>query len=282
MANTSFRRWTKREKALVRSRYVPDGAAALARRLGRTKGSVIKCAQREGIVRHRRWTPEEDERLRMLWGERSIAFLCRTFKRPESGIYFRAWKIGIRKGPPQGKEYIESAMRRTGFGRSTLLRILQWAGVKVYRPSRQQRCARYHFGYVDPFDVDAAVARWCATETLYGAAKRHRIHPGKLARRLRAVGKMPRSPGYKKHLRVDSDVVDKVMATFKRCRTLTDQAARVGVGEDALRRWLRADGLSCSGYRWLLEDEVVDAVVRHRVAQPGCRAPAAPQRRRNR
>lgn len=283
-ATAQHRPWTPEEKEVVRSSYLTVGASALARQLGRSVAAINHCAQRQGLVRHRRWTEEENEKLRMLWGERSIAELSRIFKRPESGIYFRAWKIGIRTGPPQGKEYIETAMRRTGFTRASLRRILRWAGVKVYRPSRKTEGAAYHFGYVDPFDVDDAVTRWCGTETLNEAAKRHGICPDTLARRLSEAGKLPKRHGKGKHLRVDSKEVDDVMAASKTRRSLSKQAKRVGVSSDVLSRWLKAEGFTRTGRPWILDDEVVDGVVARRFERPGCRAPARkaqqPPRRR--
>lgn len=270
------RPWTAEELAVVRARYLIDGASVLAAELGRTESAVWRCANRQGVLKNRRWTAEEDERLRMLWGERPLAELARIFARPEGGIYFRAGKLGIRRGAPQGKEFVTTAAERTGFDRATLRKILHWAGVRITKPSRDSKGA-WRFGYVDVYDVDRAVEAWLKTEPLNVSARRHGWCAETIRKWLAEAGELPPSRGRKCHLRVDIAVVDRVVAEQMRRReqqlNVSDHARRIGVSASTLSRWLTAAGVERSQFKpWVVDTETVDHVVAERLGRKTCRA----------
>lgn len=270
------RPWSETEYAAVRERYRSDGAKSLARELGRSVPSVCKCAKRLGIVKLERWTEREDEQLRMFWGERPIRELSRILGRPESGIYLRAGKLGIRSGAPQGKEYLTHAAERIGVARETLRKILRWYGVRTSRPSRA-RDGAWSFGYVDSYDAERAAEAWFRTETMEEAARRHGWAAETLRRWLADAGKLPQSRGPKRHLRVEIAVVDEVVAEQTRIREervcVTEHAERIGIGVNTLSRWLTEAGVPRSQFRpWVVDTETVDRVVAEHAARKTCRA----------
>lgn len=270
------RPWTPEERAVVGARYLAVGAAELGRQLARSESAVFHCARRQGLIKHRRWTAQEEDQLRMLWGERPIAELSRIFRRPESGIYYRAGKLGLRSGAPQGKEYFTAAAERTGYARATFRRILRWANVKVSRPSRT-RGGAYMFAYVDTYDADRAVEAWTKTEPLQVSARRHGWTAGTIRKWLAEAGKLPPSRGHKKHLRVEIAVVNEVVAAQTKLRegqfNVSDHAKRLGIGGNTLSRWLEEAGVERSQYKpWIVDTETVDRVAAEHLARKTCRA----------
>lgn len=216
-ATKNFRPWTSAEDAAILARLravrVPGGVAQLARELDRTTCAVHHRAQRLGILRNRRWTAEDDRRLALLWGECSLNEVAKKLDRTPATTYWRAQHAGLPLGCAQGLEYLWAAAVRTGFAVATLRMILKWGGVSLRVAMARPTGAKRHFHTVDPYDVDQAVKRWLATETLAAAADRHGVDPATLERRLRASGReLPEKPARKKRWRVPSDLVDEVLA----------------------------------------------------------------------
>ena len=172
------------------------------------------------VARRPRWTPEADARLRFFWDTpASTRALCARFGRSAQAIGVRARSLGLPARVPPGYEFVTHAALRTNFDLKTLRRILAWAGVEARRvrssatrrrPIEHRRRARYHQSFVDPFDVDEAVARWLAAETPAQAALRVGVDATTLRRWLRAAG-VPRPP--RRHpWRLDVAVLDAVVA----------------------------------------------------------------------
>lgn len=220
-------RWTPTDDALLRDRYGREGASAtLCAQLGRTATAVRQRARVIGLPHVRRpWTPAEDARLRRLWtGTESLAQIARRLGRTRIGIYERSRVLGLRTGAAPGHELLTAAAARTGYEVGTLRRILSLAGVHLHRArvvdeTRQRR--RPHW-YVEPFDCDEAVAAWHRTETMGGAARRRGIAPETLRRWLHEAGVLDGAyrtgSGRTSHYRVESDVVDRVVAARRRAR----------------------------------------------------------------
>lgn len=158
------------------------------------------------------WTEEDDARLRLVWGERTTPGVARAMGRTTTAVYFRAVRIGLPVGCPQGKEYLTHAARRAGFTLKTLRRILERASVAMRAAMsmpRGRRTGRHHF-VVDPQDVDDAVADHMACETPSRASERHRVRVATLTQLLAAAGHVRPQRG--RRWLVPSATIDAVMA----------------------------------------------------------------------
>lgn len=218
-ATSHFRPWSRRERDALRARYLTDGPVVLARVLHRTRGAVMHEAERARVLRRRRWTAAVDRALVMLWGEFTVTRIARKLSRTPLTVYFRARKLELRCGAPQGFEYLSHAARRVGFDAVTLRRILRWAGVGLRQAmSRPDATGRRRHFFVDPFDVDHAIEAWHATETVQGAARRLGMCDETLrkwlldARRDGDDGVPEKPSGAKQHWRVPSTAIERVVA----------------------------------------------------------------------
>lgn len=183
-------RWTDEELERLRTLFPKRGAAAVAAELGRTSAAVYQKANVLGIrYRAPRWTAREDARLRFLWEtSASLHQIAAEIGRPWKAVYHRAAFLELPFGVPQGYEYLSVAAKRAGFALRTFQRILEWAGVRIHR-TRTRRLRREHpRRYVEPDDVDAAIARWNQTESVNGAARRLGVSEPTLRRWLRRIG----------------------------------------------------------------------------------------------
>lgn len=210
--------WSAEEDDLLRARYVSDGAAACAGALaGRTRGAVMHRAQRLGLMTHRRWTMADDARLRQQWGiGLSVEAVAKRIGRTPKATYQRAKVIGLPLGLQPGYERWTEAAKRTGYCTTQLWRICRWAGVEVHRamsrPSkprgrRKAHASRHHF--VDSFELDEAIERWHRTEAVHSAARARGLVGDTLRRWLHDAGLTP--PDSKRHWRVDTEVIDRVV-----------------------------------------------------------------------
>lgn len=267
------RPWTQAELDAVRTRYATSGARALAAELGRSERSVVRKAQALGCARKPHWTPEEDDRLRLLWeGLSPPHVVARELGRSKGAVIQRATHLGLGRGVPQGYESIAQAAARTGLCEPTLRRVLLWAGVRRRRTmsSGPRAMPRGSHTCVDPFDVDEAVARWLATETVTAAAKRRGLRAITLTAWLREAKVIPEpSRGSRRAHRVPSEEIDRVIQERRerraRLRSVRSEAQRVGVSVSALLTWLREERVPRVGKRpWLVDPAVVDRIVAER------------------
>lgn len=256
--------WTPAEDAILRARYLTEGAAAMARALGRRLTSVHKRTQRLGLYTHRRWTPAEDARLRLCWGEADLAETARRMGRTVLTTWWRAQKLGLPLGCPQGWEYLTAAAKRTGYETGGLRPILRWAGVPIRFSISRPTTAPRRCCIVDPDQVDAAVARWLKTESLTAAARRHGIAAETLERWLRLSGKkLPAKPRAKKRWRVPSDIIDAVVAQRRAVVPIRAAALAAGLQPSTLRRRALAAGVPRTpGKLWLLDAATVERLAR--------------------
>ena len=215
------RPWTPAEDEVMRAGIATREAKDIAVELGRTTQSVFRRMQRLGIQKRRRWTSADDDRLRILWGTRSLNATARQLGRTPDTTYWRAQQLGLGLGCPQGFEYVSTAAERCGYDTGQLRRILHWAGVRISRSVARVRADRIHVQhthYVDPQDVDDAVARWHATETVEAAARRLGMEPSGILRRLVVSGLEfpPRPEGIRPHWRIPSATIDEAMRLTER------------------------------------------------------------------
>lgn len=163
-----------------------------------------------------RWKPEEDRELDLWWssGLRLDAIANRFPGRTKGAVYRRAKDRGLGLGCPKGFEYLHAAAERTGYCIPTLRRILDYSDVQVHvslrMPGSTNKNWRRH--YVDPFEVDEAIALWMKTEKPTDAARRRGVNRETLRRWLRKAGALEMSDGTKIHRRVASDIIERVVA----------------------------------------------------------------------
>lgn len=273
--------WTPAEDVVLRERYVTDGAQACVVALGRSWAAVTQRARRLSIVRRRRWTPRDDLRLSALWGTTTIARVAAQMGRTPRTVYWRAQRLDLGLGCPEGMEYLTHAAERAGYATASLRIILRWAGVRIARaasrPDAAPRSRRLRGEWVvDPDDVDDAIARWHTTETLEGAARRRGVGSCVLVRLLgeaaaRGDARVPPKPARPHaHWRVPSALVDDLLAVASRQQSVTAAARRVGVTRQTLAAWLRAAGVTVA--RTGVDSADVDRVVESRRLATTCRA----------
>lgn len=200
-------------------------------------------ARPEVAQHYRRWTPKEDERLVMLWGTCTLQKLAAEFGRTQLTVYWRARGLTLTCGVPRGFEYISVAATRTGFDTGQLRRILQDAGVKIrLAMARPKPGLTRHFHFVDPIDVDDAVAAWTQQETPEEAARRTGLLGGVVRAALLAAGLDPPTRA-KFRWRLLSATIDAALAAYRLGPSVSQHAIRVGISRNTLAKRLRLAGV---------------------------------------
>lgn len=125
--------WSADEDRVLRHAYADGGIeAAQAALPERSACAIYRRAERLGISRRRRWTEADDQRLRKFWdGELSLREIAKRLQRTEATTYWRAQKLGLPLGCPDGWEYLTHAAQRTGYATKQLRPILYWAIVEL-------------------------------------------------------------------------------------------------------------------------------------------------------
>lgn len=274
------RPWLASDEDHLRTHYISRGAQLCAADLGRSVAAVSQRVHMLGLVRHARWTDAEDARLIAGWGVTSIEAIANALGRSPYAVYRRAAHLELGVGCPQGHEYLTQAARRCGYEISTMRRIVRWAHYPIYRavvhPQWTKHQSKWAKHYVETCDVDDAVARWCATETLHGAAVRLGVSDGLLADLLAAASasgdrRVGTRPSTNKHWRVPSVVCDEFVRAYLDRETVADAERRTGHTQETLSRWLRESGFELKP-RARLDPADIDRVVAARLADPKCHA----------
>lgn len=273
-ALSGFKPWTPTDDAKLAEAYSKYGTLGAVRALPkRTRAAILHRAQRIGVKRRRRWMAEDDQHLTSLWGTASLGWIARHLKRTAITTYWRAQKLGLPLGCPQGYEYLRHAATRTGFGTKTLREVLKAKGVRIWLSMARPNAGKHRFHVVEPMDVDDAVAVWSDAEVVNCAAKARGLAGETLrdwlvSARTRGV-EMPEPPKIKKgRWRVPSSVIDEVVAWQQARESLAAASDRTGVGRALLRRWVVEAGVPTGRARpWLLEKAAVDRVVAERLGK---------------
>jgi hypothetical protein len=261
-----FRPWTDAERAVLRTRYVSDGPKKLAAELGRSVCAVQHAASRLSTLRKSRWSRRDDANLRDLWGTMSVARVAQSLGRTQATTYWRARKVGLPCGAVNGQEFLTHAAKRTGFCVSDLRSLLKSYGVGLLPSAARPTRARRHFHVVDPVDVDWAVEQWLAAEYVEPAARRRGIVGDTLRywlRAARAAGfDIPAEPKRAKgRWRVNSELIDRVLAWRDSFETLSEAARRTSIDRETLRKRLVANGVPRTQAKpWYIEKATVDRV----------------------
>jgi hypothetical protein len=199
--------WTPEQDRVLVAAYAAGGVKAAAAALPeRSESSIFHRARRLRVTRRRRWTPGDDLTLEVLWGEGlRLSGIAKHLGRTTLTVYWRAQKIGLPLGVPDGFEHLSTAAKRAGFAPEALRLMLRRAGKKVRSSlSRPTGPRSWHRQIVDSRDVDEVVARHLATETPAAAARRLGINPDRLRARLAQIG-VQNAPGTRAHLRVTDE-----------------------------------------------------------------------------
>jgi hypothetical protein len=226
-AVSTYAEWTAADDATLREAYSTGGILAAREALpARGPSAIYHRAQRLKVVRRRRWTAQDDTRLRLLWdGGNTVEEVAESLGRTVITTYWRAQVLGLPLGVPDGWESISDAAKRTGYGTGQLRRILRHSGVTIRRalsaPGRPKRGKgkskkKIRLRYiVFPGEVDVAMDTWHATEPAEAAAARLGISGETLRRRLVLAGvkrRRPPGPPTRHHWRVTAEEVAKAMA----------------------------------------------------------------------
>jgi hypothetical protein len=192
----------------------------------------------------RRWTPSDDRRLTLYWGDLSFPALAKLLDRTELTVYWRGRKLGLPCGCPDGFEYLTDAAKRTGFCTSQLRTILRASRVGLRRSVSRPPARAKGYHIVDTFDVDRAVEVWLAHEDVTSIAESQEISGDTLRRLLLAAGHKP--PVHKRRWRVRIDLAEELIAKWKAARadmSIRRHADRVGLDPVTLAKRLRAAGV---------------------------------------
>lgn len=260
--------WSKEDDDVLVRLYETKGAkACLAALPHRSLPSIYQRAVKLGVKTHRLWTEAEDHMIRSEWGFRSVVMIARSIARTTKATYKRATEdLYLGNGVPDGNEFLTNAASRTGFDVATLRRVLSFAGVKPELVRTRLKVKTNKRFSVDPSAVDAAVAKWLASEAVEPAAKARGIAgetlkrwllDARVERTLVAEGQVARP-----HWRVPTVTIDKVVAdrrtARKKLESITTAAKRVGLHWHTVRVRLAAFGISQKTRPWMLNPADVD------------------------
>ncbi len=258
--------WTRAEETVLRDGYGRIHAKTLGKKLGRSVQAVMHRANRIGLQSRRRWSADDDQQLRAEWGEYSLGVVARHLNRTVATTYWRARKLGLPLGCPQGREYLTAAAERTGFDTKSLRLILKAQGVRIMPALARPTGAKRHFHVVDPQDVDDAIAEHLKGAPVQQHAKDYGVS-GDCLRfwllRARAAGfDVPAPPTQARcYWHVPTETVAKVMAWRASQETVMGGAKRSGLHRETLHRLLLAAGFTKPpGKTWWVFRADVDRV----------------------
>lgn len=160
------------------------------------------------------WLPEHESRLRFLWeSDLSLGKIAQAIGHSFRATYARAIKLKLGVGPLPGYESLHAGAKRRGYCDNTLKMIIEWAGINArgYRSKSSWKCYSIE-------EVDLAIEKWNATESLDAGASRHNIHWFTLKAWLLKAGfnapsrrNNPDGRSQKPLWRVDPNIVDRVV-----------------------------------------------------------------------
>lgn len=161
-----------------------------------------------------RWTTDEVRALTSSWGEFSARAISRRLRpRTWTAIRKKAYELGL-SARPQGMIAISALAQRCGVEYATMLRVIEWAGVKRQasypspRPGAHEPRA-IHWTWVDELEGVEAFERWLRAERVAEASARLGQPRMRLWYRARAEGL---GLDRRSVLRLDPEVWDRLAA----------------------------------------------------------------------
>lgn len=188
------------------------------------------------------WTPEEIERLRIMWSSVGRYALLEAFPGRSYEALRRKAQLGLKLGDAhiRGTEFITKVAREHGFDGGSIRvfrRIMRWAGVEIHGHGRRYRT-------VDPGEAAEAMERWEKdAETLYDAWLRHDVEFRTVKKALIVAGLL-----HPKHFRRGDRFlrteVDRAIAEYKSSKeSIREAAKRLNVAPVTLMRALWRAGV---------------------------------------
>lgn len=187
--------------------------------VARTRHSLTQRAKRLGVTRKPHWSKSADAHLVYLWEARiGVNAIAMKMGRTPQAVYRRGQDLGLPLGCPNGFEFVTQAARRCGFTVETMWRIIKAGKVRTQASLSDPRIANkgnWRRRYVDPDEIDEAVKKWLDSELVDQAAERRGLVSVTLRGWLVKAGVLP-AVRRKKHLRIPSEVIDRVVAEHSR------------------------------------------------------------------
>lgn len=203
---------------------------------------------------NRRWTAEELNQLTWSWAEQDVRTIARRVGRSTNACYDKARELGLGDCGGLSKQ---EASERSGLDEHTLLRALEFAGVRPRRSrvSRGEGLGRRWA--IDVEDLDRAVAAWVASAPVATHAAALGMDHKCLRRWLVAAGHQPPT-GNRKEWRVSDAVVAQVVAS-NRARQVVPKlgalARSLRVSREKLKFALEAAGCRREARVWLVTEK---------------------------
>ncbi len=194
--NFTGRRWADAEIEDLRKRWRGHPTPALVKRLGRSASALRAAVARFGLAPARpkvrrntfaRWTSEDDQKLREMWGDYSEREIRDALGRTVESLYRRAYLLGLGAQAKASRTVAICPMsKRLGLSPRGLLAILDECGVTPTRgnPCSRTAVAAYRHRVVDPDAVEALYrCRESRTTTRAGWEREQGIKIGPRAER---------------------------------------------------------------------------------------------------
>lgn len=172
----------------------------------------------EASEKRRRWAPHEDDVLRWFWGVRSVSWIGKYLGRCPGGVYERAGRLGLSTKVESGCVSALVAAKRMGVDNTTLMRVLDWAGVSVERlitnPRRKLKRRGTGVRYrVDLEEAREAMEKWLRCEAVATLAREFGVSPPTLRIALTRFG--VERPEVNKEWRVEPEVAKAALAAHQ-------------------------------------------------------------------
>lgn len=243
-------RWSERDLERMKALHEKGGMNAIFKAFpNRTASAIHQKALKLGLRVRAKWTTRDDRLLRNFWGDFTVKEIANRFGRTEVAVCFRAKRLGLKLGRPQGWAFMSSEARRIGITAATLRKLLQQHGARIvptWNVPMKARGRGLREGrpmLVDPYDVDLAVEKYLGEETLNAAAIRRGTSAETLRSRLKDIGVVPPKSLKRNHFwRIPTADIDRALAEHAQKRAthdslyenLKEAAARSGVSREAL------------------------------------------------
>lgn len=213
----SYRPYSKEEISVIERLYRSGGPSACAPFMpGRSEWCITKAAQARGFKRRPgKWSKEEEKLLCDSWHIVDLEDIAKKLNRKKLGVYWKAKKLGLHIGTPQGMETLNACSIRTGFTAAAIVHVLKWAGVSLMRSQTVNRNwkGKYTHQFVDTFEADEAVRSFLTSETLNEASRRTGIGRQSLYKFM-VKEKAPHRPRKKRQWRLQADYIDGVITKY--------------------------------------------------------------------
>lgn len=259
-----YRLWSDADEARLRDAFARGGLkAAYAEFPDKGERGLHRKLTRMGLAGRSQVSRQDAETIGKMWGVIPLREIARSMGRGEGHVLnVIKFRLGLKVAVPPGWEYLTAAAARAGYDAKSFRAVLAYSRVPVCKAANAPG-PRSLRAIVETSGVDAAVAAWVGLETLKDAAERHGMFDGRLRKWMTEAGYEPPAPSVRWRLPAAAfdGVVKDRLENFEPFRAA---AARLGVSEPTLRRWLADAGVVRRFPRSGLRRSVVDGVAASR------------------